>query len=288
MILTNDMIKDYFSPRNNHANKGTFGKVTIIAGSKQYIGASYITDLAYGAFRMGPGYCLLAIPEELYNAFALRAPEIPLMLMPSINGCMKFNNQMLDTIMNQSRVITIGMGMQTNEYTKQIVEYLIQNFSGKLILDADAINVLENNTNILLNKKGEIFLTPHLKEFSRLTNTTIKDIQQDKYQLANEFVNKYDVTLILKDYETLIINIKDYYLNKIGCVGLAKAGSGDVLSGVITGALANSKDDFVTCCIATHIFGLAGEITMKEMSQETMISTDVINHLKDAISIYKK
>jgi hydroxyethylthiazole kinase-like uncharacterized protein yjeF len=288
MEITSNQIKAFFHPRAKEVNKGSFGRVTILGGCKEFSGAPLITSLAYAAFKMGVGYATLAIPEELFSVYALRAPEIPLFLFPSQDGKILFNEQSCDQLLKNNRVLCIGMGLGQSIELSKTIDYFIHHSSITLVLDADALNILSTHPEWLLEKKCPIVLTPHLKEFSRLTHLSVEEIQKDKLHYALEFAKKYQVVLVLKDFETIITDGSLVYINKTGCPGLAKAGSGDCLSGIITGCVSEGTNILESCSIACHLFGEAAEKTSKDLNDYCMLSTDVVSHLAETINNYIK
>ncbi len=181
------------------------------------------------------------------------------------------------------------MGLSNDERLESILEFLIKNYTGNLIIDADFLNILSKmDLNILKERKCNIILTPHLKEFSRLCNKEIEEIKKDSLNLVREFANKYNVTVLLKGHTTIISNEQMIYLVTTGTPGMATAGSGDILDRILTGLLAYQEFNLLTIAAAVHLNGLAGILASKENTDIAMIASDTISKIKEAIKIIRE
>ena len=154
-----------------------------------------------------------------------------------------------------------------------------------MIIDADGLNSLAKyGVDCLFNKKCDVVLTPHIGEFLRLTNQTKEQLNDSFIESAKAFALKYKVNLLLKSAMSVITDGTETFLNTTGCAGMAKGGSGDVLSGVIAGLLARNDDVLFTSAVASYIFGLAGEYAVKEQNEYTITASDIINSLPKVIN----
>ena len=181
------------------------------------------------------------------------------------------------------------MGLSNDERLESILEFLIKNYTGNLIIDADGLNTLSKmDLKILKNKKCNILLTPHLKEFSRLCNKSIDEIKKDSLNLVKEFASTYKVTILLKGHTTIISDGKDIYLVKTGTPGMATAGSGDVLSGILGGLLAYLPFNLLIIALGVIINGIAGIEAEKKNTDISMIASDTINNISNAINFIRK
>ena len=269
-------IKSFFKQRSNMSNKGTYGYVGIMGGSSNYPGAIRLANLGQAALCSGCGVSKLIVPSEIYELIFNNVLETTVSKIPSINGKMIFDTQVIDESLKGLKALGIGVGWgESNEYGK-ILEYILLNYEIPVVIDADGINTLSKmNLNILNKSKCNIILTPHLKEFSRLTGYQIKDITENLLQYGIEFVNKYNVTLLLKGPTTLVFNNKKTYFITTGNPGMATAGSGDVLTGIITGLLGyNYNDISLTVGVAAFINGYAGDLAKRKYGEIGMISSD--------------
>lgn len=235
-----DDISDFKAPiRLKNSNKGSYGKASIIAGSKDYSGASKISYTALESFMMGVGYQRLYVPQSLFDLYVLKYPEIIVGKLSDNNGYISYNEKELDDIIKSSDSIAIGMGMGISEELYKSLKYLLLNYNKRLIIDADALNTISKyGVEILNNHMCDIIITPHPKEFSRLINVEVDEILNEPIKYVSEFSKKYNVVVILKGATSIICDKDNITISNFGTTSLAKGGSGDALSGVICGAMA--------------------------------------------------
>ena len=176
----------------------------------------------------------------------------------------------------------MGWG-QSEEYEK-ILEYILNDYSLPVVIDADGLNMLSQmNLEILKNTKCKVILTPHLKEFERLSKIKIDDIKQDEINIAKDFAKEYNVILLLKGPTTVVTNGQEVYLVKRGCPGMATAGSGDVLSGILVGMLGYNEPDILTVAAGAYLNGMAGEIAQEKYTDISMVASDTAKCLPEAV-----
>lgn len=277
-------LEKFFPERKRNVNKGSFGKTCVIGGSKSYPGSAVLSLLALTALKMGNGYSNLAIPDSIFDAVSLKFPELTVTTLKSDGDKILFDQEKLSTLLKYN-AISFGMGVGVTKDNYQTIKYLLENYNGKLLIDADGLNTLSTyGVGILKDKKCDVILTPHIKEFSRLISKETSEIISQTVPLAVEFAKEYDVTLVLKSSTTVITDGNEFYLNTSGCSGLAKAGSGDILSGIICGLLAGKQDAFDCAVAGCYLFGLAGEKASKNSNDFCMTATDVISALPKVIS----
>ena len=269
--------------RKRDSHKGDYGKAAIIAGSEEYTGAAYLAAAA--CLRAGAGYTTLCVPKNILPYYILKAPEI---LLKSTNegGRYAFNEDFMRETLSYDSV-AYGMGMGVSKEVQKGAVYLIRNYTGKLILDADALNSLallgENGlTSVFERKKCDILLTPHAKEFSRLLGVETQTILQEREKYATAFAKKHGVCLLLKGAFTIITDGAKIAVNRAGCSGQAKGGSGDVLAGVIAGLCAQGAAAFNGAFAGAFLAGTAAEIACKETGEYSLTATDEINALGKA------
>ncbi len=284
-LLEIEDFKKAFKPRNHFSNKGTYGYVGIIGGSKNYIGAVKLSSLAVAALRSGCGVSRLIIPESIKQYILPNILEATIYPLEDKDGFIVFNKDNIDESIKGLKAIAIGPGLGNKEDHKKIIQYLIETCDVPLIIDADGLNSLSKiDLSILNNSKAKIVLTPHIKEFSRLINVSVNDIFLDPVKYVSSFVNQYNVTLLLKGPTTIIADKTQIYFVNSGSPGMASAGSGDVLTGIITGLLGYQQDNILfTVCLGAFINGLAGEIAAKKFGEISMLSSDTISSIPDAI-----
>lgn len=280
--------KGFLPNRLPYGNKGTFGKVLLICGSKNMVGCcSLATE---GALRSGAGLVTLAFPDCLYMPLTSRLTEnLFLPLATGKEGSISIKNtDLLLQKAEESDVVMFGCGIGVTEDTKQLTYNLISNISKPLIIDADGLNCLSENTDVLKSAKCPVLLTPHPGEMSRLTSLSIDFIQNNRVEVAKSFSEAYNVTVLLKGHETVICNSnsEQVYINKTGNTGLSKGGSGDLLSGIIAGLTASQKGDlFKSATIGAFIHGLTADILKEELTEYAMLPTDCLKALPEAFKM---
>lgn len=265
--LTKQIIQSLLIPREANSNKGTYGHALIIAGNKYKMGAAVIA--AKACLRSGVGLLTMNIPEDERIIIQTAIPEA--MLSERENKIVDINN---------FSALAIGPGIGTEEDAVLILKNIITNCNKPLLLDADALNIIANNKKLLSQLKPQTIITPHLKEFDRIfgEHTSADERKQTAIKKAKE----YNIIIVLKDYQTLITYNNEFYLNTNGNAGLAKGGSGDALTGIISAFLAQGYAPFIAAQIGVYLHGLAAEITMEKQSMESMMITDVIENLGKA------
>ena len=268
-------IKELFKRRDLEANKGNFGKVGILGGSLKYSGAVKLAAMSLSALRSGCGLARVIVPKKIIQSVSPYLLEQTMYPYESIED-IKNAIQDLDSF-------AICMGWDYQENHLSILKYVLENFKGNLILDADGLNTLVGNLDLLKSSPAKIVLTPHLKEFSRLTNLSIEEIEKDKISIAKSFAKEYHVILLLKGHTTLVTDGEDVYLCTCGTPGMATGGSGDVLSGILTGMLGYLEYNLLSVSAGVMLNGLAGEIAEDKNTDISMIASDTINSISDAI-----
>ncbi len=271
----------YFQKRNRNVNKGDFGKASVIGGSNDYPGSIILAYNALSALKMGVGYAYLSVPNSLIATALTVCPEAVISAFD--NDCDGVEESNLEKLLS-CNAISIGMGMTAEEKTYNAVKYLLENYSGKLIIDADGINALAKyGKEILKNKKCEVVLTPHVGEFSRLINLDKSIVMENPVLLTKGFAKEYDVTVVLKSAVSVISDGEITFINTSGNSGMAKAGSGDVLSGLITGLFARGLSGAEGAAVATLIFGLSGDEAVKEQTEYTITASDIISSIPKVV-----
>lgn len=261
-ILENGQIKKFYPARARNSHKGTYGSATIVAGSKKYPGAAVLS--LKGALRSGCGYVKLASCEYVKNLLAVKLPQVIYLDGPDLS----------------SDAIAIGMGMGATVETYEQVKSLLKNYGGSLIIDADGLNALSQfGIDILKEKNCKVILTPHLKEFSRLTKLSVNDILKDPIDVVRKFSENYGVTLLLKGAASIICEGDRVALNIRGTTALSKGGSGDILSGFICGCLARGLAPFEAASCAAYTLGVAAEIASNEKTDYCATADDIIKNL---------
>jgi hydroxyethylthiazole kinase-like uncharacterized protein yjeF len=268
--VTEDVIKQLIKPRKKFSHKGTFGHSLLVVGSYGKMGAAIMS--AYALLRSGAGLLTVCVPQCGYEIMQTSVPEA--MALVNGNEFIQFNE--LD--ISSYSAIGIGPGIGTESDTQHSVKTILQTCKKPLVIDADALNAISLNKEWLSLIPSNSILTPHPKEFERLTKSVTNDFE--RHQLQIEFSKQYNVYVVLKGAHTCITTPQgESYFNSTGNSGLAKGGSGDVLTGLITGLLAQGYSSFEASLIGVYVHGMAGDITKKEKGEVAMIPTDVIENI---------
>ncbi len=278
-------VKNFFPKLKRNIHKGQFGKVGIIGGSRQFSGAPLLSHNALTALKMGAGYSKLFVPEYVYNSLIGVNPECILSpLKCDENGQIIFEEKELKCLLDLD-AISIGMGMGVNKEVYKILTYLITNYKGRLIIDADGLNTIkEFGVDILKDKKCKIVLTPHVGEFARILQMNSDCVVSDIINLSKDFARKYDIVLLVKSAVSVITDGKEVYLNTTGSSALAKGGSGDVLSGIIGGMCSKKLDLLESVVASSFLLGMAGEFAGEKYNEYTVTATDVISVLPNVLN----
>ncbi|HUM82501.1 MAG TPA: NAD(P)H-hydrate dehydratase [Lachnospiraceae bacterium] len=279
--LTEEDIPGLLKKRDPAGNKGTFGKVLIIAGSKNMSGASYFAGLA--ALRTGAGMVRLLTEESNREIIQKQLPEVMLETWTNADEAVKE----IERNLSWADAIAAGPGLGKSETVKKIIAYLLENAGLPLVLDADGLNALEGNSALLRGRKAEIFVTPHIGEMSRLTGSAIEEIKADPLRAARDLSLLCGIHCILKDARTCIAEPDGtVYINTTGNDGMATAGSGDTLTGMLSSLLAQGTSCDIAGALAVYLHGAAGDLAAAENGPSYMIASDIILQIKNVLRRY--
>ncbi len=267
-------------PREKNCHKGSFGSALIIAGSYGMCGAEILA--ARAALRAGVGLLRAVVCDKNYTAFCTCVPEAVTVPVPTaVSGAMVLDAGKLAALEQKSKALLIGCGMGNYDETARIVSTALTNCEIPIVLDADGINVLSANIELLRKTKAPLIITPHPAEMARLCKTTVEAIEADRIGFASRFALKYDCIVVLKGANTVIAsNQGDVYINTTGNAGLASAGSGDALAGIIVTYLAAGRSPLQAAKDSVYIHGAAADSLRKRISESAMLASDVIEELK--------
>ena len=284
-MLQSKDIQDIFPIRKSNTNKGDYGYVAIMGGCINYSGAVKLANMSLSALRSGCGVSKLIVSKSLSNIVAPYLLEQTLFLIDDMDSNMVFNQSQIDSALNKVKALAIGMGWGNGQDNKKILEYILDNYEMPVVIDADGLNILSKmDKNILNTTRCKVILTPHLKEFERLSGFSINEIEKDKNNITKNFAKKYNVILLLKGPITLITDGTQIIEVNRGCPGMATAGSGDVLSGILVGLLGYNAPSALAIAASAYIAGLAGELAQKEINDISMIASDTVKHIPEAIN----
>jgi ADP-dependent NAD(P)H-hydrate dehydratase / NAD(P)H-hydrate epimerase len=270
--ISKSEILPIYKARNKWSHKGTYGHSLIIGGSFGKIGA--VTLATKAALKIGSGLVSAYLPKCGYNILQISIPE----------AMVEVDDEKVLTYYNfktNPTVIGIGPGMGTAEKTMLGFEKFIKENKLPLVIDADAINILALNKSLLTDLPKKTILTPHPKELERLVGTWKNDY--DKLKIASKFSKKYNIILVLKGAHTVTIDGESMYFNSTGNPALATAGSGDVLTGLITGLLAQGYEPKYAAIFGVYLHGKTADIAVQETGFETFTASAILEYLPDAI-----
>ena len=274
-------VEELLPHRKRDSHKGTYGKVGIIAGSKNMAGAALFS--AEAAYRMGCGLVRVCTVEENREIIQSRLPEA--LLTTYKEDDIDTMRSAMKTVMGWADVLVLGPGLGTGEAAQYLVDKVLRSFDGTVVLDADGINVLSEHMDLFETMHSKLILTPHLMEMSRLTNQSVTDIKANKYDLAREFAKRHNVVVALKDARTVVSDGGlQAYINITGTNGMATGGSGDVLTGIIAGLLAQGMDRFEATKLGVCMHGMAGQAAAEEKGQYSMIAGDIVRSIEQIIA----
>ncbi len=255
------------------ANKGTTGTLTVACGSYGMLGASQMC--IQSAVRSGVGLVKSVLPANLYPILAMNIPQAVFIPYTSADTI-----DMLQKSLEKANAVVTGCGLGNTSKAKEITEYIIKNSTVPVVLDADSLNCISNNIDILKTAAVPVIITPHPGEMARLLGTSVEIIQKNRLTVAVEFAKKYNVIVALKGAYTVVAHPKGKtVINPTGNKGMAKAGSGDVLAGIIGSLLAQGMSPFNSAVSGTYCHGYAGDLASEKFGEISMTATDIIDML---------
>ncbi len=291
-MIGSEAVKNIFK-RDKNSYKNDFGHILVIASSYNMPGAGVLC--ANAAITSGAGLVTFAFPETAYASVSGNVkPEIMLLPLEEKNGRIKKSAKIkiLDFIEKRkiaSVAIGCGIGQEQKDFFSNLIFTIIKNFDIYVTIDADAINSLkgiETNTVIkeFKNSKSKIIITPHPKEFERISGIEYKNDEKFRKKITETFAKNNGIICVLKGHKTIVSDGKKVYINSTGNPGMATAGSGDVLTGIIAAFVCNKNKDLLqNVSIAVYVHGLAGDFAGKEKTQVSMTASDIIDNIYKAV-----
>lgn len=283
--ITPSEIADLLKRRPMSAHKGSFGHVLVIAGSSGKGGAAVMASLS--ALRVGAGLVTLALPSGLEGTLPDRPNEIMTLPLPQ-TGDRSVGKAALEPLIKFSQdktVAAIGPGLSTHPETAEVVRGLITQLTIPMVIDADGLNNLVGRLDLLKQARAPIVLTPHPGEMARLIGTSTAEVQSDRLGVAAEFVRRHPVTLVLKGARTIVASQSGAMtINSTGNPGMATAGTGDVLTGMIAGLIAQGHAPDRAACLGVYLHGLAGDLAAAEVGEVGLLAGDLIHRIPAAIT----
>lgn len=272
-----DIYRKMLPDRPEDSNKGTYGRLLVIAGSKGMAGAAYLN--AHAAYMTGAGLVRIYTSSDNREILQTLLPEA------IITTYEEYNKEELLSLLTWADSVCIGSGLGMSRLSEKILKTVIEYVKVPCLIDADGLNLLAENKNYL-NQMAErrFVITPHMKEMSRLTGISVEELKADRIQILKDFISRYRITCVLKDSRTLIASEeKGIRMNLTGNSAMAKAGSGDVLAGVISGWMVQGKEAEDAAELATYIHGLSGDLAKFEKGVYSVMARDLIEYISKAL-----
>ena len=267
-------------PRAADAHKGIFGKVCIIAGSLGMSGAAALVGRS--ALRAGAGLVRVATAKSILPIVASIEPSFTTIPLPEDEQgriSSKAINRILDVV-SDNDVLAIGPGLGMSRELRSIIEILVQQDNLKLVIDADGLNNLSTMGNWPEKLKANLILTPHPGEMKRLWSGLFREsMPDDREDIAVKMATETGTVIVLKGAGTVVSDSEKIYINTTGNPGMATAGSGDILTGIITALYGQGLNEFDAAVLGVYVHGLAGDIAAEKFGKVSMMTTDIIDNL---------
>ncbi|MDD3879478.1 MAG: NAD(P)H-hydrate dehydratase [Syntrophomonas sp.] len=288
-LLSEAMIKPWLRPRHPESHKGTYGHVLLIGASQGLTGA--IIMAAGAALKSGAGLVTAAVPESQLGVVDGGWMEIMSSpLAENSQGTIALEAlPLIEGLLGQASACAIGPGMSRFSEASAILRLVLERAGIPVLIDADGLNALAEDLTVLKDRQVPVVLTPHPGEMARLTGKSIEEIQSKRFAVARDFAQQWGVTLVLKGNKTLIATAAgEIYLNITGNPGMATAGSGDVLCGLIAGLMAQGLRPLDASIAGVYIHGLAGDRAAEIKGQRGLVAGDILHSLPDILQRFER
>jgi NAD(P)H-hydrate epimerase len=282
-IITKQQCIELMPKRLPRSNKGTYGRLMVISGCNEMTGAPILSCKA--AYKTGVGLVNLVSTSKVITIAQTHAIENVYTIVPSKEGklCLDSFDSIKDKIVKAS-AIALGPGLGQGLEVTSFVEKLVSNVDIPIVIDADGLNAIQYNVDILKQIKAPVIITPHPMEMSRLTGLSVEYILNNMLEVAIDFSKQYNVITLLKDARTIIANPNaDIYINTTGNCSMAKAGSGDVLTGIIGALLAQHVEPFTAAALGAYLHGRAGELASQKLGMLGVLASDLCDYIAQDI-----
>jgi hydroxyethylthiazole kinase-like uncharacterized protein yjeF len=283
-VITAHDVAPLIGPRPAESNKGSYGHVLVVGGSLGKAGAAAMAGMA--ALRAGAGLSTVATSKSALGTVAGFHPELMTESLPETDaGTISPNaRERLDELAKGVTVLAIGPGISRNRETSDLVRSMVAKLSLPMVVDADALNAFEGRTHELNGKDRTLVITPHPGEMARLTGSSIADVQKDRLAVARKFARQHELIVVLKGHRTLVVRPDGgAWANTTGNPGMATGGTGDILTGMVAGMLAqHNQNPFVAVLAAVHLHGIAGDVMRESVGEHSLVATDLLRGLPEA------
>jgi NAD(P)H-hydrate epimerase len=273
-------------PRRGASNKGDFGKVLVVAGSRGMSGAGVLC--ASAALRGGAGLVRLAVPREVLPIVAAANPcYLTAALEQDAEGLVaEAAADYLLTLAQANDVVAFGPGLGRSSGVTNLLAQFLGRTVMPLVIDADGLNALAGHTDWLRNRSGPIILTPHPGEFARLLGTDVATVQSSRRELAARFAADYQVVAVLKGHGTIVTDGRRVFQNHTGNPGMATGGTGDVLTGLVAALVGQGLEPFAAAQLGVYLHGLAGDLARDDLGELSLTAADLLDYLPGAFQAH--
>ncbi len=283
-LTTPHDIASLIGPRPADSNKGRFGHVLVVGGSSGKAGSVAMAGMA--ALRCGAGLATVATATSAQQTVAGFHPELMTEALPQTHeGTISSAALTNITVLSEgTSVLAVGPGISRNVETAEFVRSLVKQYKISMVLDADGLNAFEGRSDELTGKGKTLVITPHPGEMARLVGGTVAEVQKDRINCARNFAREHDLIVVLKGHRTLVAHPDGtVWVNTTGNPGMATGGTGDILTGVVSGMLAqNPKKPFEAVIAAVYLHGLAGDVACESTGEHSLVATDLLKGLPEA------
>ncbi|SHH50926.1 NAD(P)H-hydrate epimerase [Caloranaerobacter azorensis DSM 13643] len=284
ITINKNIVSNIIPKRKIDSHKGTYGRVGIIAGSLGMTGAAYLTSTS--CLRSGSGLVYLFTPKSLNKILEIKTTEVITIPVEDNNKghfCIEELEYILKNI-EKMDVLAVGPGLGVDSERTELVKQILLNYKKAVVLDADGINCLVNNTEVFKQRKARMVITPHPGELARLLGISIEEIESDRVRYARFTSKKFGVITVLKGANTVVSSEEGkIYINTTGNPGMATAGSGDVLTGIITSFIGQGIECLDAAVAGVYIHGLSGDLAKYDKGEYGLIATDILEHIPYSI-----
>jgi len=281
-VITARDLAPLIEPRPVESNKGNYGHVLVVGGSVGKAGSVAMAGMA--ALRTGAGLSTVATPKSVLPTVAGFHPELMTEPLAETRAGTIAAGARLDALIKGKSVLAIGPGISRVPETSELVRSLVSKNETPIVLDADGLNAFEGHTNELNGKGRVLVITPHPGEMARLAGCSTADVQKDRLGVARRFAREHELTVVLKGNRTLVVQPDcEAWVNTTGNPGMSTGGTGDILTGMVAGMMAqHAKDTLLAVCAAVHLHGLAGDVMLEGVGEHSMVATDLLRGLPEA------
>ena len=275
---------DFVARRPPESNKGSYGHVLVIGGSLGKAGAAAMAGIS--ALRIGAGLSTVATAESVLSTVAGFYPELMTVPLPETDaGTIATSAGVnIEELLKGMTVVAIGPGISRDPHTATLVRSLVANHKIAMVVDADGLNAFEHHTGELNGRGRTLVITPHPGEMARLAGCSTAEVQKDRLSVARKFAREHDLIVVLKGHRTLIVQPDgEAWVNVTGNPGMATGGTGDILTGMVAGMIAQHPGEpRRATAAAVYLHGLAGDVMQESMGEHSLVATDLLRGLPQA------